>query len=881
VASPALDIPIYLMGVCMQSSYVKKHNSVTKPTRADGDCAFHAIFGLWNGTEYYCKDAIEKRRQIGDAIRSSRPSNPIYNLAIEGIKNLIMEKADAIGEKYKILLASYNAHISSGTGATFDWNNLIRQQEINEYARYISNPGQWLIVSDLNIIARVFEKTISYYPNSSTNEMILNPGKKYVVAVQFNGSNHYERLENRNPTSKVAVTKPVVEPILPLPVVEIIDWSKICNEKDIIFPRLISQLRAMDLSNVILNSGKMEKLMKGLVSVKEPLKLNDLNLSNTQLTRHSIDPLLALLTKYRDIQILNLNNNKLLGGYNGRSYFPLIYSNAIEKLVGVLLGYPLRKLGLENVNLDNENASSLRRLLDDSIRLTTLSWGNNPQLTQASIDSLTRALSLVKARACLLNVPEESIEPPELKDVFAWLRHYRLVENKSDDLNAASYDDWSPSEVWSSLYEATKQIAALFVPVKEANYSKDFSFRQYQQKALELQKTLSALPSIFPEQQQALVVKELIEKLIQAWQRFISKDMPKNGGVPWVTTSFENWNTVYENTRVRMQEDSNYSSSLTASPLKSIRGKVEWFQTAFLWHVTAYRDAAGSVSSTIFTIDNPITALEKVTKEVKETVLRLFLGITGLGEILHHWGVAGRVVHAINALTLGPAVHVYESIEKGLETAEVVTDATDLHKLHHVLHEIGSIPVALFKLIDKTHLSSEERLVNFFRSFKSLGDFDAKVAKVIRHLTHALESDVLPKVDDYVNASQFGLGCGVHFAEGLMLGMFRNQDLKQDYVTLQQDDFVCGAMKWLTYVPMKKKYTAKLIDKSTVMADDLLCNSGLTVKIKNRKGRVSLFCEKLEFKVGEDYKPYSEYEKQVYKAQPSRFGFRVASEDEV
>jgi hypothetical protein len=790
-----------------------------------------------------------------------------------------MEKAGAIGEKYKILLARYNAHISSGTAATFDWNNLIRQQEINEYARYISNPGQWLIVSDLNIIARVFEKTISYYPNSNTNEMILNPGKKYVVEVQFNGSNHYERLENRNPTSKVAVNKPVVAPILSPPA-EIIDWYKIFNEKNIILPQSISQLRALDLSNVFLNPDKMEKLMKGLASVKEPLKLNDLNLSNTQLTRHSIDPLLAWLTKYRDIQILNLNNN-FLGGYNGRSYFPFIRSNAIEKLVDVLLGYPLRKLGLENVELDNENASSLRGLLEDSIRLTTLSWGKNPQLTQVSIDTLAGALSLVKARACSLNVPGESIDPPELKDVFAWLRHYRLVENKSDDLNAANYDDWSPSMVWSSLYEATKQIVAIFIPVKEAKYSKDSSFRQYQQKALEIQKTLSTLPATVPEQIQALAVKELIEKLTRAWQRFISKDMPKDGEVSWVTTLFENWNTVCENTRVKMQGGSNDPNSLTASPSKSTRGQVEWFQTAFLWHVTAYRDAAGSFSSTIFTIDNPITALEKVSQEVKETALSVFRACTGLGEILHGLGNAGPVVHALNGLMLGPVAHVYEGIEQIVEAGEVVADTADLHKLHHMLHELGSIPSALFKLIDKTYLSSEQRLVNFFRSFKSLGDFDAKIAEVMKRLTHMLESYVLSKVDDNGSARQFGLGCGVHFAEGLMLGMFRNQDPNKDYVTLQQDDFARGAMKWLTYVPMKKNYTVRLADKSIATADELLRSSGLAVNIKNSDDRIYLFCEKSEFRVGADYKPYSGYEKQAYEPKPNRFGHRFASADEV
>jgi len=160
---------------------------IPKPTKADGDCAFHAVFGKWNGQEYFCEDAIEKRKQVQKAIEESKPASEIYGLAIEGIKSLIMNKTASIGTNYSALFLVYQTQVSSEEDLTipkeqpkavFDWNSQVNPATVNEYAHFLSRPGQWLSPSDLAIIAHTFNVTIIYYPHRKAKKMILNPGNQ-------------------------------------------------------------------------------------------------------------------------------------------------------------------------------------------------------------------------------------------------------------------------------------------------------------------------------------------------------------------------------------------------------------------------------------------------------------------------------------------------------------------------------------------------------------------------------------------------------------------------------------------------------------------------------------------------------------------------------
>ena len=84
----------------------------------------------------------------------------------------------------------YNRNIN----VDFDWQQIspaIRE----EFARFINTPRTWLAPAELNIIAHIFNKTVEYYPAPRANRETFNPGKSDIVAVQFNGVDHFERID--------------------------------------------------------------------------------------------------------------------------------------------------------------------------------------------------------------------------------------------------------------------------------------------------------------------------------------------------------------------------------------------------------------------------------------------------------------------------------------------------------------------------------------------------------------------------------------------------------------------------------------------------------------------------------------------------------------
>ena len=240
-----------------------------KNTKNDGDCAFHAIFGGWDETtgKYVCSDAVEKREVFKQAIRSCNHGDPIYNLVIQVIQDLLFQQRNIgatfaelslnyqqfLTEKsqdsitqfwnefenelvkhteiirfieercagkqalhglrskfYSVLaedsrelenrifsLSTLNTALQKYNGACnadFDWRQ-ITPEVITEYAHFVGRAGEWLLPLELAMLAHVFNITIEYYPYERANPEIFNPGKDKNVSVQFNGENHFERLE--------------------------------------------------------------------------------------------------------------------------------------------------------------------------------------------------------------------------------------------------------------------------------------------------------------------------------------------------------------------------------------------------------------------------------------------------------------------------------------------------------------------------------------------------------------------------------------------------------------------------------------------------------------------------------------------------------------
>lgn len=91
-----------------------------------------------------------------------------------------------------------------------DWSANINKEIKQEYAKFVSTPGTWLLPSELAIIAKVFDLKVVYYPSPDIEDskpLTLNPtGKQSTVTVQFNGRDHYEQVESSNAVSTTSST---------------------------------------------------------------------------------------------------------------------------------------------------------------------------------------------------------------------------------------------------------------------------------------------------------------------------------------------------------------------------------------------------------------------------------------------------------------------------------------------------------------------------------------------------------------------------------------------------------------------------------------------------------------------------------------------------
>lgn len=149
--------------------------SITPPE----DSPFHAILGSWNNKKktLLC-DIKSERKKIHDAIKAVA-AGAFDNLGLLPIC------AEAIRLRYLLKSVDYRMPESG-----------IPPEELNEYAQSLGRIAEPLLPIEFDLIARINGITIHVYlPNSkgSDETCILNPGKRIVVAVFFNGIDRYER----------------------------------------------------------------------------------------------------------------------------------------------------------------------------------------------------------------------------------------------------------------------------------------------------------------------------------------------------------------------------------------------------------------------------------------------------------------------------------------------------------------------------------------------------------------------------------------------------------------------------------------------------------------------------------------------------------------
>ncbi len=89
------------------------------------------------------------------------------------------------------LFALYQKYISP---REIEWDTMINQKLIKEYADFIRSDRNWLLICELNIIAYIYKLKIEVYQNNFGSKLFTyNPESKNTVYVYFNGFDHFDR----------------------------------------------------------------------------------------------------------------------------------------------------------------------------------------------------------------------------------------------------------------------------------------------------------------------------------------------------------------------------------------------------------------------------------------------------------------------------------------------------------------------------------------------------------------------------------------------------------------------------------------------------------------------------------------------------------------
>jgi hypothetical protein len=153
-----------------------------------------ALPSVWDGFQ---KD-LYKYPEIKTYIESNQRSAPgatfkdkFYNVLAQK-DNVLRGLIFSIPELEEAFRA-YNAI----TDADFDWDANITEAVVEEYADFIARPGRWLLPSELQVMAYIYGKTVSYYTHTNAKVADYNSGAKTTVYVLFIGNNHFERMIER------------------------------------------------------------------------------------------------------------------------------------------------------------------------------------------------------------------------------------------------------------------------------------------------------------------------------------------------------------------------------------------------------------------------------------------------------------------------------------------------------------------------------------------------------------------------------------------------------------------------------------------------------------------------------------------------------------
>lgn len=175
-------------------------------TRGQGDCAFHAAFGKYNGHEYVCSDLATRRKQVGDQVRAiNAASHELFPSVREAIKELIRGKRHSLhleSQQFPIITQRQEIYKSDDEGFEDldEYDAALNGAIVGEYAKFIETPGMWLLPCELSVLAYALNIRIHQFGKGKEGELICIEIYNQTAAAPQEGvniffnENHYEAM---------------------------------------------------------------------------------------------------------------------------------------------------------------------------------------------------------------------------------------------------------------------------------------------------------------------------------------------------------------------------------------------------------------------------------------------------------------------------------------------------------------------------------------------------------------------------------------------------------------------------------------------------------------------------------------------------------------
>ncbi|MFI5343055.1 MAG: hypothetical protein ACHQUC_02415 [Chlamydiales bacterium] len=108
-----------------------------RPTKGEGDCAFHAIFGTWNGKQFECQDVLHKRSELASQIKRPQLDREISMLAKNAIVELVMERNGSVGPRIKSIMEGFQHFVDENQNLSKQlWNAF--QEKLQHFPEIIN-----------------------------------------------------------------------------------------------------------------------------------------------------------------------------------------------------------------------------------------------------------------------------------------------------------------------------------------------------------------------------------------------------------------------------------------------------------------------------------------------------------------------------------------------------------------------------------------------------------------------------------------------------------------------------------------------------------------------------------------------------------------------